>query len=85
MKKKYVTPMIAVEHYELTQAIANCSVKIGFLDNKCVLKDADSTSRMKDLARKGYFNSECEILPVGMTDPADGFCYHANAAAAFNS
>lgn len=85
MKKKYVTPMIAVEHYELTQAIASCATKIGFLDSACVLKDPDATWELKDLAGVGFFNAgKCEIYPEGM-DEADGACYHTNANAAFNS
>lgn len=85
MKKQYVKPMIAVEYYELTQAIASCSTKIGFLDSACVLKDSDATNQMKDFAYIGYFTAGyCELTFEGM-DEYDGICYHTNANAAFNS
>ena len=85
MKKKYVTPMIAVEHYELTQSIASCATKIGFLDSGCVLKDPDATFKMKDLAKTGTFAVDhCSDPAIGM-DEYDSICYHTNASAAFNS
>lgn len=85
MKKKYIAPLIAVEHYELTQAIASCETKIGFLDSDCVKKDPDSTNQMKDLAWSGYFvEGSCEDYPYGM-DGTDKICYHTNANAAFSS
>lgn len=84
MKKQYVKPMIAVEYYELTQAIAACDIKIGFLDSKCVLKDPDANHYMKDFANIGMFIEKCDISGEGMGDQ-DGICYHTNANAAFNS
>lgn len=85
MKKKYAAPAIAIEHYELTQTIAACETKIGFLDSECVKKDPDSTNQMKDLAWSGYFTAgACEEYPEGM-DAKDKICYHTNARAAFNS
>lgn len=85
MKKQYQKPLIAVEHYELTQAIASCSIKIGFLDNLCVLKDADSTPEMRNLAANNNFTTgNCAKAPIsGSTE--DGICYHTNVNAAFNS
>lgn len=85
MKKQYEKPMIAVEYYQLTQSIASCSTKIGFLDSECVLKDPDAVPQMKDLAGIGFFvDGHCDIFPEG-TDGADGICYHTSANAAFNS
>lgn len=86
MKKKYVTPMIAVEHYELTQTIASCATKIGFLDSDCVKNDPQATAQMKDLAWSGFFTEQgnCDVYAVGM-DNYDSFCYHTNVNAAFNS
>lgn len=85
MKKKYVTPSIAIEHYELTQSIASCETKIGFLDSDCVKKDPDSTNQMKNLAWSEYFTEgACTEYPFGM-DEYDSICYHTNASAAFNS
>ena len=85
MKRKYVTPMIAVEHYELTQTIADCSRKIGFWDRECVLKDADSTNEMRNLAAKYYFSAgHCANSANGMSEN-DGICYHTNLNTAFGS
>ena len=86
MKKQYVKPMIAVEQYVLSQTIASCATKIGFLSSDCVKNDIDATNQMKDLAWSGYFvdSNNCEISSVGM-DVLDGICYHTNANAAFNS
>lgn len=85
MKKPYEKPMFAVEYYQLTQAIAACATKIGFLDSACVLRDADSTRMMKHLASSGYFmEAKCVEVATGM-DEHDQICYHTNANAAFTS
>lgn len=86
MKKEYVTPEIAIEHYEVTQAIASCATKIGFLSSECVIKDPDATNQMKDFAYIGYFTDEdhCVNYFQGM-DEFDSICYHTNASAAFSS
>ena len=86
MKKQYVKPMIAVEYYELTQAIASCATKIGFLSSDCVKNDPDATNQMKDLAWSGFFvdSNNCDSYPEGM-DAYDSICYHTSANAAFNS
>ncbi len=88
LKMKYEKPMLAVEYYQLTQAIASCVTKIGFNDSNCVLKDEDATWQMKDLAYVGFFTdnllSGCGLSAEGM-DGYDGICYHTNANSAFNS
>lgn len=86
MKKEYVTPEIAIEHYEVTQAIASCVTKIGLLSSDCVKNDPDATTGMKDLAWSGFFTDEgnCESYAIGM-DGYDSICYHTNASAAFSS
>lgn len=85
MKKEYSAPVIAVEHYELTQAIAACETKIGFTNSECVIKDPDATKQMKNLAYAEYFvEGSCNEYPVGM-DGKDSICYHTNANAAFSS
>ena len=85
MKKQYEKPMLAVEYYQLSQSIAACVTKIGFLDSECVKKDPDATNKMKDLAWSDYFaEGNCSAFPVGM-DEYDSICYHTNANAAFNS
>lgn len=87
MKRNYVTPVIAVEHYNLTQSIAACITKINIMTRDCVLNDSDATRGMQDLARDwGYFmdTTGCGELAFGMSDQ-DGTCYHTNANAAFTS
>ena len=86
MKKKYMAPAIAIERYELTQSIAACATKIGFLDSDCVKNDPDATNPMKDLAGAGCFTEagNCETYATGM-DVFDKICYHTNANAAFSS
>lgn len=86
MKKKYSTPVVAVEYYQLTQAIAACATKIGFSSSDCVKNDPDATNKMKDLAWSGFFtdSDNCYNYPEGM-DEFDSICYHTNANAAFNS
>ena len=88
MKKKYEASRISIEYFEMTQSIASCATKIGFLNSECVKKDPDATRQMKDLAWEGYFTAEpngCGAgAPVDM-DENDKYCYHTNANAAFNS
>ena len=78
--------MLAVERYELTQTVATCATKIGFLDSQCVENDPDATPQMKDFAHSGLFTAEgnCSQYALGM-DGLDKFCYHTNINAAFNS
>ena len=82
--KKYCKPMVVVENYVLTQSIASCITKIGFMDSACVLNDEDATPRMKDFAQIGFFITDCDKSAVGM-DSNDKICYHTNANAAFSS
>ena len=87
MKKTYTKPLLAVEHYELTQTIATCTTKIGLLSNTCVANDPDSTPQMKNFAKIGWFTDSTNCpngYPEGM-DGADKICYHTNINAAFNS
>lgn len=86
MKKQYIKPMLAVEYYELTQAIAACATKFGFMNSACVLNDADATAPMKSLANIGFFTEAggCVLFAVGM-DGNDAICYHTNANSAFTS
>lgn len=84
MKKTYITPTIAVEHYELTQSIASCSIKISMSSSECVIKDSDSTDQMKDYAYSNWFIDGCGIYAEDM-EGETGICYHTNANAAFTS
>lgn len=78
--------MIAIERYELTQAIAACSLKINFLNNLCVINDPDSPPSMKNLAVRNYFTAGACVVAVDTGyDETTGICYHTSANAAFNS
>lgn len=84
MKMPYEKPMMAIERYELTQSIATCSLKIGFLNSECVINDSDAPPSMKDLAWDEYFVQDaCGNVPT--TDGDDGICYHTSVTMAFNS
>lgn len=86
MKKTYVTPSICIEHYELTQSIAACDLKIGLMDSACVLSSPNATKDMKNYAMSNWFlsNTACAVYAEGMQD-STGICYHTNANAAFTS
>lgn len=88
MRIKYEKPLVAVERYELSQAIAGCVIKIGPNGtNTCVRTDADTPAAMRSHANDGGFaDSTCLplfIVNVGQT--FDGICYHTQASAAFPS
>lgn len=84
MKRNYVTPVIAVEYYNLTQSIAACERKIGWRDTECVLNDRDSTDEMITLCDLFVYLDGCGTDIKGMKE-TDGACYHTNANAAFTS
>lgn len=89
MKKTYIKPVLAVEHYELTQTIATCITKVGFADANCVRKDPDVNGDAYLLglmsAMPTLFAGGCEHN--GLTDNGDynGICYHTSVNAAFTS
>lgn len=87
MKIPYEKPAMAIERYELTQAIASCAVKIGFMNSECVEHDADAPKGMKDLAAVGYFvDTPINCAKRATATPfEDGVCYHTSAALTFNS
>ena len=84
MKKKYEKPLIAVENYVLSQAIASCETKIGFVNSTCVQNDVDAPDGYRNLAGIGYFTEVCEFQPK-ITDQNDNICYHTSANAMFQS
>ncbi len=85
MKRTYVKPELLVERFALTQTLSNCSVLIGFHDQKCVLGDVDSTAGMKMIAVRGYFAPDaCERM-VTDADATDGMCYHISVNMVFSS
>ena len=92
MKRQYEKPMLAVEHYSLTQSITACSgIKIyssaAVPGRDDVKKDPDATNAMLNWVRVNGFlegGANCSITLNGYTD-TDGVCYHTNLNAAFNS
>lgn len=86
MKKKYEKPLIAVENYVLSQAIASCSTRIGFNSSACVFDDEDAPAGFRNLAGIGYFTADgkCYLEPK-ITDMFDSICYHTSADAMFHS
>lgn len=78
MKMKYEKPAVAVDRYELSQAIAGCSgIKVSLESSQCFLSDADVPANIKAYAANGWFTAsgECSIKVIsGVT--YDGVCYH---------
>ena len=78
MKLKYEKPLIAVEQYALSQAIASCGTKVGYNDNICMSNDSDVPEILQGFASEGYFgDGRCLIPMIGM-DFDDNVCYHTN-------
>ena len=88
MKIKYEKPMVAVERYEMSQAIAACIIKIGPAGTQyCVQNDAQTPDEMRDWALNGYFVGEAKGCSEFVTEGQifDGICYHTQAGATFIS
>lgn len=85
MKIKYEKPMVAVERYELSQAIAACVLKIGPSGSQyCVQTDPQTPDEMRNASYNDYFATDCsETASIGQT--YDGICYHTQANATFVS
>lgn len=87
MKMKYEKPMVAVDRYELSQAIAGCSgIKVSLESSACFLNDPDVPAISKAYAANGWFtaNGKCSIQTVsGVT--YDGICYHTQVNGALPS
>lgn len=88
MKMKYEKPLVAVERYELSQAIAGCVIKIGANGTRtCILNDEDAPPAMRSDANLGRF-ADSTCLPfnrVNVGELFDGSCYHTQASATFPS
>ena len=81
VKKIYEKPMIAVEHYALTQTIASCESKVNATGVACL------PDEWKNLGSVGYFYNgyeSCKQYPEGM-DKYDKICYHTSSSTAFAS
>lgn len=81
--KKYTKPMLMVERFQLSQALASCSaLKINSMDINCVLTDSSVPDEMKNLALVGFFMQEGGC-PRQATDGA--ICYLTSTNMAFTS
>lgn len=85
MRRNYMTPLITVEAYDITQSIPGCETKINFVDEECVKKDGDATPEMKALAASLLMFGPGCVKQAQAMDYGDGICYHTNAQAAFTS
>ncbi len=86
MKMQYQKPLVAVEHYKLSQSIAACSIRINSLDNACVVNDDDTPPEMRSIAYiyPEYFSSPC-ISNAAHIQDNDSICYHTQVSATFTS
>jgi hypothetical protein len=95
MKMKYEKPMVAVDQFKLSQAIAGCSISVGFTDSLCFLTSNEVPAATKNLAAMGYFTADgCGmIIDAGITfdkngNPTnnyDGICIHTQVNGAITS
>ena len=78
MKMKYEKPAVAVDRYELSQAIAGCSgIKVSLESSQCFLNSSNVPANIKAYAANGWFTAagDCNIRVIsGVT--YDGVCYH---------
>ncbi len=86
MKMKYQKPLVAVEHYKLSQSIAACAIQINSLDNVCVRNDDDTPQQVRDSAFvfPELFSTPCEENAAHIQDN-DSICYHTAISACFTS
>ena len=84
MKKQYEKPMMAVEYFALTQAIASCTLEVPYMDSVCVL-NSPLPDETKSWAINGWcLAGHCDNFETG-SNPNDGLCYHTQMASAFTS
>lgn len=92
MKKQYVSPVIEVEQFVLTQAIASChqSLIVPSQDTNCLLKlesNLEAVTVLQEYAHSGYFwegFTGCEDWSLNV-DSDDGICYHTSMNLLFSS
>jgi hypothetical protein len=85
MKLKYEKPLIAVEQYALSQAIAACQTQVGYNDNICMANDEDVPLLMREMAAIGMFGEGRCVEPPYDMDFEDNVCYHTSANPLFCS
>lgn len=77
MKAKYQKPMVAVDLYKLSQAIAGCSIKVNYNSSLCYLTDSSVPPALVGYAAEGWFTAEGACVKKAEDGQVfDGFCYH---------
>lgn len=77
MKKKYEKPLVAVDHYKLSQSIAGCAYKVNNMDSACYLRDPDVPAVIKSFAASNWFTAEGNcVIQAKAGQTYDGICYH---------
>ena len=91
MKRQYVTPVIVTENFGAALNIANCAIRIGYMNNSCVVNDPDTPEELRGYAQviPAFFvgtgtEGGCTQDAVNMPS-TDGICYHTSVQALFNS
>ena len=87
MKMKYEKPLVAVDRFALSQAIAGCTIKVSSTGSVCFLEDPDVPIITKSYAANGWFTdvgNGCIIKTIAGTT-YDGICYHTQANGALTS
>lgn len=80
MKMRYEKPLVAVDHYKLSQSIAGCAYKVNYMDSGCFLGDPDVPAVIKSFAASGWFTAEGScVVQAKAGETYDGICYHTQA------
>ena len=85
MKLKYEKPLIAVEQYALSQAIAACPTQVGYNDNICMANDEDVPLLMREMAATGMFGEGRCVETATDVGFDDKVCYHTSTSLLFCS
>lgn len=85
MKLKYEKPLIAVEQYALSQAIAACQTQVGYNDNICMANDEDVPLLMREMAAAGMFGEGRCVETTTDVGSDDKVCYHTSTSLLFCS
>lgn len=96
MKMKYEKPMVSVDQFKLSQAIAGCSINVAYTGSLCFLTSSEALEATKALASIGYFTEQgncVATMDAGVTfdkygNPSnnyDGICIHTQVNGAIVS
>ena len=96
MKMKYEKPMVSVDQFKFSQAIAGCAINVGYTGSLCFLTSPESPPATQALASIGYFTDQgncVATMDAGVTfddqgNPSnnyDGICIHTQVNGAIVS